>query len=92
MIYSFRNLLAFIALLAPVFGPCMGITQAKETLDKSAPTIQGLARLRVSGSSVEERRCASPMPRSASPQCREPLHPTPPAATVCGAAQLYPLR
>ena len=54
MIYSLRKLLVFIALLAPVFGPCMGITQAKETLDKSAPAIQGLARLRVSGSSVED--------------------------------------
>ena len=54
MIYSLRKLLVFIALLAPVFGPCMGITQAKETLDKSAPAIQGLARLRVNGSSVED--------------------------------------
>ena len=36
MIYSLRNLLAFIALLVPVFGPCTGITQAKETVEQIA--------------------------------------------------------
>ena len=54
MIWFLRNLLAFSTLLAPVFVPCTGMTQAKETVDISAPAIQGLARLRVSDSRVED--------------------------------------
>ena len=54
MIWFLRNLLALTTLLAPVTGFCTGMTQAKVTVDISVPAIQGLARLRVRDSSVED--------------------------------------
>ena len=54
MIWFLRNLLALTTLLSPVTGFCTGMTQAKETVDISVPAIQGLARLRVRDSSVED--------------------------------------
>ncbi|MGB0532974.1 MAG: hypothetical protein ACPGJM_13535, partial [Paracoccaceae bacterium] len=54
MIWFLRNLLALTTLLAPVTGFCTGMTQAKETVDISVPAIQGMARLRVRDSSVED--------------------------------------
>ncbi len=54
MIWFLRNLLALTALRAPGTGFCTGMTQAKETVDISVPAIQGMARLRVRDSSVED--------------------------------------